>query len=398
MYAEQIIQRLLGQECPSIHAKRRTSIASVVGAALRGGLCIARMGVHLKSLAKPKHRIKCCDRLLSNPHLAAERVEIYRAMSRRLLKGKRHVQVAVDWSQVRENGSAQLLRAATIVKGRAFTLYEEVHPQKNLGAQSVHASFMATLQTMVPPHCTVIIITDAGFRATWFKLLDRLGFAWVGRIRNVDQVCKQRCHDWRAGKTLHGRACAKVRDLGDYFYARTNAIACRLVLFKSKSKRRHRLTKTGVQARSRRSKKNSASQREPWLLAVSPSLSHIPAEAIVKIYAGRMQIEQTFRDLKNGRWGMGLSNSQTSGLRRLAALLLIGALLTYALWLIGLAARKAGYDISYGSRSKAATTLSIMSLAMHWIDDYRRPKLHAKDFRHALTELISMVATLEFEG
>ena len=398
MHAEQIIQRLLGQECPSIHAKRRTSLALVVQAALGAGLCIARMGVQLKSLAKPRHRIKCCDRLLSNPHLAEERVEIYRAMSRRLLKGRRHVQVAVDWSQVRENGSAHLLRAAVIIKGRAFTLYEEVHPQKNLAAQSVHASFMATLQTIVPSHCAAIIISDAGFRATWFKLLNRLGFAWVGRIRNVDQVCNQRDGTWRAGKTLHARASAKVRDLGDYFYARTNALACRLVLYKSKSKGRHSLTKAGVPARSRRSKKNSAAQREPWLLAVSPKLSGIPAEEIVKIYAGRMQIEQTFRDLKNGRWGMGLSNSQTSGIHRLASLLVIGALLTYALWLIGLAARKVGYDISYGSRAKAATTLSIMSLATQWVDDYRRPKLHAKDFRQALTELISMVATLEFEG
>lgn len=398
MHAHQIIQRLLGQECPSIHAKRRNCLAQVVQGALAGGLGVVRIAKQMTSPVNLRHRIKSCDRLLSNSHLANERVQIYRAMAWRLLRNQSRVQVIVDWSPVREDGSAQLLRAAAVIKGRAFTLLEEVHREKMLGSRAVHAGFMATLKAILPPHCQAVIITDAGFRATWFKLLNELGFAWIGRIRNADHVCKQGADEWFGCKTLYERAQSQVRDLGDFLYARTNPTPCRLVLHKAKAKGRRCLTKLGIPARSRRSKKNSCAQREPWLLAVSPKLAQLRAADIVKIYAGRMQIEQTFRDLKNAQWGMGLSNSQTKKLPRLAALLLIGALLTYALWLIGLAARNAGYEVRYGSRTKADNTLSILSLATHWLHDCRRLPLTWKDIKSALSELTSLVRPWEFKG
>jgi hypothetical protein len=395
MHAFAIIQRLLDQECPSIHAKRRNCIAAVTTAALRGGLGVVRMAKKLASQAGLRHRIKCCDRLLSNPHLAKEQVVVYRAMAKRVLGSRVHVQIAVDWSEVRDDASAQLLRAAAIVKGRAFTIYEEIYPQKKLGSAAAHRRFMQTLRTILPPGCRPIIITDAGFRAPWFKLLTKLDFAWVGRIRNRDTVRAHEESVWAGCKTLYTKARTQARDLGHFLYVRSNPTPCRLVIYKSKPKGRHCKTKAGNLARSRRSKKNSTAQREPWLLAVSPTLDRLPADQVVSIYSGRMQIEQTFRDLKNAQWGAGLSNSQTRGLQRLAVLLLIGALLTYALWLIGLAARSSGFNIAYGSKAKSGTTLSILSLATHWLDERQRPRITRCQLNDALIELISMVRTYE---
>jgi hypothetical protein len=83
-----------------------------------------------------------------------------------------------------------------------------------------------------------------------------------------------------------------------------------------------------------------------------------------------MQIEQTFRDTKNGRWGLGLTCSQTRRKDRLECLLLIGSLACYALWIIGVTARCAGYHVEYGSKRKAASALSILSLARWWIDEF----------------------------
>jgi hypothetical protein len=395
MHAFSIIQKLLEQECPSIHTKRRNCIAAVTAAALRGGLGVVRMAKKLAAQTALEHRIKCVDRLLSNRHLAKERTVIYRAMAKRVLGTRTHVQIAVDWSPIREDGNAQLLRAAAIVKGRAFTLYEEVHPESKLGSATVHRRFMQTLRTILPPDCRPIIISDAGFRATWFKLLTKLDFAWVGRIRNRDTVCAQDGSIWVGCKTLYAKARTQARDLGLFLYTRSNSTPCRLVLYKSKSKGRHCKTKSGKPACSKRSKKNSASQREPWLLAVSPTLGQLSADQIIHIYSGRMQIEQTFRDLKNAQWGAGLRLSQTVGLKRLAALLLIGALLTYALWLIGLAARSTGFNITYGSKAKSATTLSILSLATHWLDERKRTPISSRQINDALLELVSMVRTYE---
>ena len=126
----------------------------------------------------------------------------------------------------------------------------------------------------------------------------------------------------------------------------------------------------GKRARSAHSLKQSKANKEPWLLATSPDLCDLTADTVVAIYAGRMQIEQTFRDTKNGRWGLGLTYSQTRKQDRLECLLLIGALACYALWIIGITARYAGYRVEYGSKRKAASALSILSLARWWIDEY----------------------------
>lgn len=395
MHAPAIIQWLLDHDCKSIHLKRRKSLANFVGAAVLGGLGVVRMAKRLASRASLRNRIKCCDRLLSNSHLKGESVLVYRAMTRRILGRKRHVQIVVDWSEMRPDSSIHLLRAAAIVKGRAFTIYEQLYPQAMLGSPKAHRQFMTALRTILPNNCHAIIITDAGFKSPWFKLLTELGFAWVGRVRSNDMLRARNGDIWVGCKTFYAKAKTRARDLGMFLYVRSNPTPCRLVLYKSKSKGRHCLTRSGKPAENRRSKKNSRSQIEPWLLVACPTLTRLHAEKIVSIYAGRMQIEQTFRDIKNDQWGMGLCRSQTRSLPRLAVLLLVGALASYALWLIGLAARASGYNVCYGSRAKASATLSILSLGMHWINDHNSPPITRSHIIDALEQLVQMVQTYE---
>ncbi|MES2536921.1 MAG: transposase [Pseudomonadota bacterium] len=124
--------------------------------------------------------------------------------------------------------------------------------------------------------------------------------------------------------------------------------------------------------------------KEPWLLAVSPRLASLSAPAVVAIYSGRMQIEQTFRDAKNARWGLGLSESQSRKPQRLALLLMIGTLACYALWLIGTAVKQSGYRIEFGSWKKAASALSIISLARWWLAENRTDRLSWRQIHAAL--------------
>ena len=392
MHAFGIIQGFLREQCGGMHAKRRDCLSRVVEAALRGGLGLLRMSKRLTTQTSLRHRIKSCDRLLSNPRLFAERPTIYRALAAQVIGTTHHVQIVVAWSDLRDDGSQHLLRAAVVVKGRAFTVYEEVHPQKRLGSPRVHASFMRTLRQILPAGCSPVILTDAGFRATWFHLLDQQGWAWVGRIRNRDMV--RRCDDdtWAGCKTWYAGARARPQALGRFHFARSNPVPCQLVLVKHKAKGRRHKTKLGKPCHSRSSKKNRLTQREPWLLATSPRLASLSPEQVVQLYAGRMQIEQTFRDLKNHKWGMGLDSCETRVLRRMSILILIGALLGYALWLIGLAMRQSGYDIAYGNRRKATNTLSLLSLALYWLNQPDKPKITRSQLRQAMDALVAMVA------
>jgi hypothetical protein len=146
--------------------------------------------------------------------------------------------------------------------------------------------------------------------------------------------------------------------------------------------------------RSAHSLKQAKAQKEPWPLAVSPQLAALNAKAVVAIYSGRMQIEQTLRDVKNSRWGLGLSESQTRQPKRLGILLLIAALACHALWLIGLAVRSSGYRIEFGSRKKAAKALSIISLARWWMAENETIRLSRRQLNDALILLCSMALTV----
>lgn len=402
MHALSIIRDFLGTYCNEMHSKRQSALAKAVEASIVGGLGVVKMAKVLSSQASLRHRIKCCDRLLSNPRLTKDSLSIYLALAHRIIGERRTVGVIVDWSPLRTDSSAQLIRAAVIVKGRAFTIYEEVYRLRVLGAMTPHRKFMKNLRQVLPNGCQPVIITDSGFRGTWFKLLDKLGFVWLGRIRNRDMVRPANHEtDWAGCKTLYLKARGQARDLGHYEYAKSNRVACRMVLSKRARKGRTKKTKMGQKARSRASQKNAACNREPWLLAASKKLDGLSAETLVQLYSGRMQTEQTFRDLKCPQWGMGLRTSQTKKLQRLANLLLIAALAAYALWLIGLAAKGANVVVQYGSRQKAATTSSILTLARYWIDPSnwpdrtKRPQLGRSQLKEALVVLRSMVFTYE---
>lgn len=298
--------------------------------------------------------------------------------------------IIIDWSDLCADRSWQLLRAALMVKGRSLTVYEEVHSIKMATKPAVHEQFMLNLKMLLPQHCRPVFVTDAGFRAPWFKLLDSMGYAWIGRIRNRDMVTPNAAiPQWEGCKKLYERATSKAQDLGQYLYVRGKAMACRLVLIKKNPQGRHCKNVDGKVSKSGHSLKQARAQNEPWLLAVSPQLAEISADMVVRLYSGRMQIEQTFRDSKNVSRGLGLTQSQTRSAERLSMLLLIGALLTYALWLIGLAVKSLGYRIEYGGKKKAAKALSLLSLARWWLSDAPH-YLSKKTIRDALNILCAM--------
>jgi hypothetical protein len=396
VHAQQIILDLLDRHCPEIHAKRRQCLAALAQAGQADALTLVGMGRNLPATTNIRHRIKRCDRLLGNRKLSAELLSIYAAVARRFIAPNSQPIVIIDWSDLLRDQSAHMLRAAVMVQGRAMLLYEEVHVTKDYGTAKAHRQFLKNLISVLPPGCQPVIVTDAGFRATWFNLINKMGWAWIGRIRNRDMVrSSSGDQPWQGCKALYSKANKHAKDLGNFEYARSNPVACRLVLVKRVPKGRHKKTASGKRARSRNSLKSAASQTEPWLLAVSPSLSNLTAEKVVAQYGGRMQIEQTFRDLKNPRWGLALSHTQTRCPKRLAILLVIGALVIFALWLIGLSARAADYRIEYGSKKNAPHTLSIISLARSWLRECGQTcRLTRHQLDIAIAELRSQVRNL----
>jgi len=192
MHALNIVQQLLRSCCPHIHTTRLTAILAAVAAAVRGRrLTLTELGRALIAKAHVKHSIKRVDRLLGNRHLAAERFDLYRALARRLVGARAQPLIVVDWTDLSLDRRWQLLRAAVPIGGRALTLYEEIHPLCRFANLRVHRAFLARLKGLLPEGTRPILVTDAGFRAPWFKAVNRLGWHWIGRIRNRDYLCPQ---------------------------------------------------------------------------------------------------------------------------------------------------------------------------------------------------------------
>jgi hypothetical protein len=369
MHAMTMVHRTLSMCCPSIHAKRLSALCDAAQAAATGNhLSLSELGRELSGPASIKHNIKRVDRLLGNTALHAELPQLYQALAQHYLAHAPMPLILIDWSDLTPDRHWQWLRASVALSGRSITLYEQVHPLSQSNTPSVHAAFLRQLATMLPLGCIPILVTDAGFRGTWFNLVSRMGWHWVGRIRNRDMVRPVGRSDWVGCKTLYAQADTAAKALGAYEYVRSRPVQCRLVLVKRTPKERHNRSVHGKPVCASRSLKQARCQREPWLLAVCPALAYLSADAVISLYAQRMQIEESFRDSKNERLGLGLSASRSRSRERIGVLLLIAAIASFMLRLIGEIAKHGHLERQCQSNTRTdRAVLSVITLARQLI-------------------------------
>jgi hypothetical protein len=326
-------------------ARIGTLVKCVAGLLLGGKLSLTHIGRSLASQAFAKHKIKCVDRLLGNGHLYAERLDVYRAIARWVLRTNLRPVVIVDWSDCEPGHAYLMLKAAVPVGGRALTVYEEVHPLSRYNSPQTHARFLRHLHAVLPAGCTPIIVTDAGFRGPWFREVESYGWHWVGRVR----YCFGGTTTWRWTTSLYAQANKKVAFLGRARLSRRRPYECGLYLVKKYHRgpgRPKRRRQQRQRARCRRY------YREPWLLATSLPDTAKAASEVVRLYTLRMQIEETFRDAKSHRWGFGLRYARSSRCKRLEILVLISALATLVYWLADLVAKDRGWAKHFQANTK----------------------------------------------
>lgn len=358
MYPVSLLERWLSGNCPLMHAGRRQATVRAVTAIIEGGRAVlTEIGRHLTGSRFEKHRIKSADRLVGNAHLHGERIQVYRALAHWLLSQTPRPCIIVDWSDVQLSHRHLMLKAAVPVGGRAMTLYEEVHPLRRYNHPKTHRAFLERLATVVPVGCRPILITDAGFRGPWFEAVSALGWDWIGRVRNRVTYRLAGSSSWHALRSLYAHATGTPRYIGLAWLSTTRPYACQLHLYQGFKRGPGRPRKPLRSCPNQRRKRRAA--REPWVLATSLPPEQWPASRIVRAYDKRMQIEETFRDLKSHRWGFGLQYARSRQAERLENLLLLTSLATLATWLAGLAIRAANLAPRFQANTvKTKTVLS----------------------------------------
>ena len=348
MRATEVLQKCLGDALKPMHALRRHVLLRAVEALIHGRrltlIDVARAWPEAERIRAP---LKALDRLLGNPHLHAEREHVHAAMVRWLLRGP-HPVIVLDWCDLKADRRWHLLRAAVPVGGRTLTILDMVFPDGQQGSPAAEKRFLQRLATLIPHHVKPILVTDAGFRAPWFRAVETMGWYWLGRLRHRTLVKPVEVSDeseaWVPCRALYELAVAAPRDLGLMDTVRAKPWRCRVVVHAKPPKGRKQRNRQGLPSRTKKCKENAAREREPWLLVASPALKHLNARQVVALYARRMQIELSFRDLKSHRYGHGFEDSLTRKGKRIEVLLLLHTMAAFASWLVGMACETAGID------------------------------------------------------
>lgn len=361
-----MVRHLLGGCSGFVHASRLKMFVRIVEAVLRGRrLTPATVGRNVRG-PRPKHGIKCMDRCLGNSRLWRERDHLFRALAARLLGECPGPVILVDWTQTM-SGKHEALVAATPIGGRALPVYLEVHPLKKLGNTTVEDHFLRSLSQVLPAGCKPIVVADAGFKGPFFDSVQAQGWDFVGRVRGTAKALPPDGSEAISKEGFYAQATVTPRDLGRYGLFIGDPISCRLVLVRKRRKPGPKLPPP----KNKEERELRQAALDPWLLATSVASGD--AAYIVSLYAKRMQIEETFRDAKNHRFGWCLSDARTSTHQRTLVLLLIATFAMTIATLIGLSAEAARAHRAYQANTTSARVLSLFVLACTMLQrgDYR---------------------------
>ena len=119
-----------------------------------------------------------------------------------------------------------------------MTLFEQSYRENEYMKQSVHEDFLKSLQSTLPSNCKPIIVTDAGVRNTWFQLIVKFGWDFVGRVRHNTQYKILGENRWEPIKMLYPKATTQPTYLFETSLAKANSLTGNFYLYKSKPKAR----------------------------------------------------------------------------------------------------------------------------------------------------------------
>lgn len=396
MNADSILNYIVNLVTPTIHKSRRKAVIACVKSLMYGAQGnVTSIGRGIHSNAYEKHNIKRADRLLSNSQLLRELPSIYKAICNWLGKAATSPIIHIDWSDLDPNKRHFLIRASLLFSGRSLTLYQEVHALNTKEKPATHLRFLSKLKDMLGEDIKPIIVTDAGFKVPWFRQVLSLSWDYVGRVRQPN-FYKTEGSSWQCISSLYSSATQTPKLLPGEL-SRSNALATNLVLFKGQPKGRIAKSCFGQKRMNSNQIKYSKRGSDPWLLATSLPASSTLAKRAVNIYYTRMQIEESFRDMKSHKFGLGYMTNTSKASTRVTVLVFLVSLANLVLIMIGLAVDTSGKHRQYQANTvKHKRVLSFHSLGLRAVRTHRF-KINKALWKTTLYRFYDYIRALEHE-
>jgi hypothetical protein len=319
------------------------------------------------------------DRWLNNDGLYDALPLGYKAIFTPFLLARKNLNILVDWSGCC-NWDESCLRASLVCLGRSITFYQEIHENKMQQKPEVHRLFLQNLRKIIPAECQVTIITDRGFQTSWFEMVKKMGWDFIGRASQSYCYQINGTDEWQSIDKLYKNAISIPQYFGNGFIGKKSKTPVSFHLYKEVYKARKSKKIKNKPKFSHLDKIYSKQHTTPWVIVTSHSVQNRSAKQIINNYYSRMQIEQNFRDDKSERFGYGFRFGRTRSIKRLSILLFIAAICSFILMIIGATAEQNKLHWSFQANSiKSRRVLSLLTLAKrvlrHCIDKITRTQL-----------------------
>ena len=303
-----------------LHAKRVESLANGVAGVLNAAmLTIHAIGQAYAAVAHIEARsgVKQIDRLLSN--VGVSLTALFPAWIRFVVGVRTELIVALDWTEFDADDHVTLCAYAVTRHGRATPLLWKTHKKSELEGHRTQweHDLVEELHRAIAPNVAITLLADRGFGdQKLYELLTLLGWDFVIRFR---------------GAILVENSQREVRSANEWVRPGGRAF-----LIRGAKVTADKASVPGVVL------VHARDMKEPWCLATS--LASKTASEIVKLYGRRFTIEETFRDTKDIRFGLGLSSTHIGRTERRDRLLFLFAIAHALLTLLGAASEASGLD------------------------------------------------------
>jgi hypothetical protein len=338
MQVAKTVDQIFGDD---LHAMRVLSLANgVVGTIDAAVLSIHAIGRGYARVTNndKKHGVKQTDRLLANAGI--EVWSLFRPWAQFVVGERKEIVLALDWTEFDADDHATLAGYLITSHGRATPLVWMTVSKATLKNKRNDHEYrlIERLHECLAADVKITLLADRGFGdQKLYRFLQTLGWDFVIRFRGAIQVedaegTRKTAHAWvpTTGRALILRG-ARV--------TRTRAEVPAVVVVHAKQ------------------------MKESWCLATT--LAECKAAEIIKLYGRRFTIEETFRDQKNFRFGLGLSATHIGSPDRRDRLLLLAAIAQALLTLLGAAGEACGLDRLMKTNTRKTRTMSLLNQGIH---------------------------------
>jgi hypothetical protein len=337
--AEQYVESFFGE---STHLKRVQSLSNAMVGAMRAGVYGTHaIGHGLAKAAglKDKHAIKQVDRLLGNP--AIDPWGLFADWVPHIVGARMQIIVAMDWTEFDADDQSAICIYLVTKHGRATPLvWKTVVKSELKGWRNAHEdAVILRLAEVLPAGVKVTVLADRGFGdKKLYELLGELNFDYVVRFREGIRVTDAKGVAQPASRWVPRNGRRKLLRRAKVTAA--NYEVPSVVCVKAKG------------------------MKDAWCLAAGSETA--TAGEIVDLYGRRFTIEETFRDTKDLRFGMGMSATHIGTPERRDRMLLISALTTVLLTLLGAAGEALGMDRMLKADTSKKRTHSLFTQGWHY--------------------------------